>query len=79
MISDVIPWESLLNARLSMSSEYSDWPSISMKPGETTRPEALMTFFACAFTRLPIAAMRSPRIAMSPETHGLPEPSMIWP
>ncbi len=33
--SVVIPWETLLAARLSTRTLYSDWPSMSMKPGAT--------------------------------------------
>src|SRR5215472_4482529 len=39
-----MPCDSLLKERLSMSSAISDCPSMSMNPGETTRPVASTTF-----------------------------------
>src|SRR5450755_6403 len=66
-------------ARLSMSSDVSDCPSMSMNPGETMSPRASIDFFAAAPFRLPMAVMRSPVMPMSAEYQGLPEPSMIWP
>src|ERR1035441_688985 len=79
VISVVIPCDSLLNARLSISSAISDCPSISTKPGQTTRPEASITRLALAPWNLPIPAIRSPWMAKSPETHGFPAPSIILP
>src|SRR5579863_5061178 len=57
----------------------SDWPSMSMKPGATTIPCASIVFFADAPARFPIAAMRPSRMPTSPEYHGEPVPSMMWP
>src|SRR5690349_4185655 len=51
-----------------------------MKPGATTRPLASMTRRAGASSgNRPTAAMRSPRIAMSPKNQGLPVPSTTRP
>src|ERR1700677_3420199 len=48
VISVVIPCESLLNERLSISKDISDCPSMSINPGETICPVASITFLACA-------------------------------
>ncbi len=58
--SVVTPCMILLAARLSTSTLNSDWPSMSMKPGETTRLVASIRVRAVAFGRWPIAAMRPP-------------------
>ena len=39
--SVVMPCMILLATRLSRSTQYSDWPSMSMKPGATTRPRGV--------------------------------------
>src|SRR5258708_39696710 len=72
-------WDNLLNERLSMSNAVSDCPSMSINPGETTRFRASMIRSAFEPSNFPIFTMRSPRIAMSPETQGFPVPSMILP
>src|SRR5271167_1660980 len=79
VISDVMPWESLLRERLSRRRADSDWPSMSMKPGETIWPLASISRLAVALLRLPIAAMRSPWMATWAAYQGLPVPSMMWP
>ncbi|PYS95367.1 MAG: hypothetical protein DMF50_09150 [Acidobacteria bacterium] len=59
---------------------YSDCPIRSMKPGATTRPRASRVRRAPAGSRWgAMAAMRSPLMARSPSTHGLPVPSTILP
>ena len=60
VISVVMPCDNLLSERLSTSRAISDWPSMSIKPGETTRPEASIVRLALAPARLPMAAIRSP-------------------
>ena len=57
----------------------SDWPSMSMKPGATTSPLASIMRFRGAWLRLPMAAIRPPRIPMSPEYQGDPVPSTMCP
>ncbi len=48
---------------------------MSINPGATTSPRASMTRFAVTSApRWPIAAIRSPRIAMSPSNQGFPVP-----
>src|SRR5215469_14611171 len=48
-----------------------------MKPGDSTRPEALIRVFAGTLRKSPMAAMRSPEIAISPINQGAPVPSTI--
>src|ERR1700733_9849813 len=79
VISLVMPCDNLLKERLSISKDSSDCPSISMNPGLTTSPDASMTRLALAPSSVPMAAMRSPRIAISPAYHGFPVPSRMWP
>ena len=79
VISLVIPCVILLMARPSRSSGYSECPSMSIHPGETTRLVASMVSRACAPRSTPTAAIRSPRMATSPRYHGLPVPSTIIP
>ena len=79
VISVVMPWVILLAARLSTSTLYSDWPSMSMNPGATTRFVASMRRFAAAPDRFPTAAIRSPEIPTSARTHGAPVPSTTRP
>src|SRR6202035_5779282 len=56
-----------------------DWPSMSMKPGATTLPPASMVRLRGAVVRLPMAAILPSRMPTSPEYHGEPVPSMMWP
>ena len=65
VISVVTPIMTLLIARGSISRYVSDWPSMSMKPGATTRPCASIGRVAVACESLPILTMRSPLIARS--------------
>src|SRR5437879_2985122 len=58
---------------------YSDWPSMSMKPGATTWRRASMVRLRGASRRFPIAAIFPSRIPISPEYQGEPVPSMMWP
>ena len=77
--SVVTPCMILLAARLSTRTLNSDWPSMSMKPGATTSPDASMRVRAIAFERSPIAAIRSPETPTSPGYQGAPVPSTIRP
>src|SRR5580698_5988562 len=52
---------------------------MSMNPGATTFPLALMVRLRSVAERLPIAAMWPSRIPMSPEYQGEPVPSMMCP
>src|SRR5579864_5957261 len=52
---------------------------MSMKPGATTLPAASMVRLRAEAERLPMAAILPSRIPMSPEYHGEPVPSMMWP
>ena len=55
---------------------------MSMKPGATTRPRASMNFAEGAPASSPRGAMRairSPRMATSPQNQGLPLPSTMRP
>jgi hypothetical protein len=52
---------------------------MSTKPGATTRPVASTTRRALERSTVPIRTIRSPRIATSPESHGLPLPSTMRP
>src|SRR5713101_18649 len=58
---------------------YSDCPSMSMKPGATTLPRASIVRARFASLRLPMAAIFPSRIPTSPEYHGEPVPSIMWP
>ena len=82
MISVVIPWVILERQRPSCISGTiaCDW--ISMKPGQTTCPEASMTSAAAPAGICPArstAAILSPLRATSPKYQGLPEPSTMRP
>jgi hypothetical protein len=79
VISVVIPCVILLAARGSTSTLYSDCPSMSMKPGATTRRLASMRRFACVPSRRPTAAIRSPTTQTSARNHGAPVPSTTRP
>ena len=79
VISVVIPWVILLAARGSTRTLYSDWPSMSMKPGATTRPVASMRRLARAPERSPTAAIRSPITPTSARRQGAPVPSTTRP
>src|SRR5689334_19408726 len=57
----------------------SDCPSMSMKPGATTRPAASMVSAALARISDPIAAIRPSLMATSPLYQGDPVPSMMCP
>ena len=50
-----------------------------MKPGATTLPAASMVRLRGAAERLPMAAIFPSRMPRSPEYHGEPVPSMMWP
>jgi len=50
-----------------------------MKPGATTLPAASMVRWRWAAERLPMAAIFPSRMPRSPEYHGEPVPSMMWP
>ncbi len=75
VISVVTPCVIFDAARPSTSTKSSDWPSMSMKPGATTRPVTSTRVGAVARLRSPMAAMRSPEMARSARTHGAPVPS----
>ena len=77
--SVVTPWVILLAARSSTRTLNSDWPSMSMKPGDTTRLRASIVDFAWRPANWPIAVMRSPVIPTSPRYHGAPVPSTMRP
>ena len=79
VISVVMPWKIFEGRRGSTRMVSSDWPSMSMKPGATTFPAASMVRLRGAAERLPMAAIFPSRIPMSPEYHGEPVPSMMWP
>jgi hypothetical protein len=51
----------------------------AMNPGVTYLPRASMTLAAVAFLRLPIAAIRSPRMPMSVRNQGFPVSSSTRP
>src|SRR5581483_8590944 len=57
----------------------SDCPSISIKPGATTSPRASIVVPRFAWDKLPIAAIFPSRMPISPEYHGDPVPSIMWP
>src|SRR6266853_5019112 len=57
----------------------SDCPNMSIKPGATTLPWASMVRVRASPDRLPMAAIFPPRMPMSPEYQGEPDPSMMWP
>jgi hypothetical protein len=64
----------------------SDWPSISINPGATTRPAASIVcragqevFGASSGQRTPMAAMRPSRTPTSPVYQGEPVPSTTCP
>src|SRR5581483_3372370 len=57
----------------------SDCPSISIKPGATTSPRASIVVPRFAWDKLPIAAIFPSRMPISPEYHGDPVPSLMWP
>jgi len=61
----VTPWLTLGAISGAESIRRSSWVCASMKPGATIRPEASSSVPARALSSLPIAAMRSPRTAMS--------------
>jgi hypothetical protein len=50
-----------------------------MNPGATTSPCASIVRALAASRRLPMAAILPSRIPTSPEYHGEPVPSMMWP
>src|SRR5277367_6243882 len=52
---------------------------MSMNPGATTLPAASIVFLRVEVARFPMAATLPSRIPTSPEYHGDPVPSMIWP
>src|SRR5262245_56455207 len=52
---------------------------MSMKPGATTWQCASIVRSREAVARVPIAAMRPSRMPTSPEYHGDPVPSTMWP
>src|SRR5215471_17205265 len=52
---------------------------MSINPGATTFPAASIVRWRAAAERLPIAAILPSRIPISPEYHGEPVPSMMWP
>ena len=79
LISVVMPWKILDGTLGATSSVSSDWPSMSMKPGATTWPAASMDCRAATLSSRPIAAIRPPRMPMSPAYQGEPVPSMMWP
>src|ERR1700690_2721616 len=51
---------------------------MSIKPGAAVSPWASMVSLAGAPSRIPMAAMVSPLVPMSPWYHGLPDPSTMW-
>src|SRR4030081_59733 len=57
----------------------SDWPSMSIKPGATTLFLASIVLVRMVADRLPMAAIFPPRMPISPEYQGEPEPSIMWP
>src|SRR5204863_3075050 len=73
------PWVILLAARLSTRTLYSDWPSMSMKPGATTRREASIRRAVEEDDRSPTAAIRLPTIPTSARNQGAPVPSTTRP
>ena len=79
VISVVIPWKTFEGSLGFARMVRSDWPSMSMNPGATTAPAASTVRAALAPASRPIAAMRPPRIPMSPAYHGEPVPSTTWP
>src|ERR1041385_7176483 len=79
VISEVMPWKIFDGRRGSTRMGNSDWPSMSMKPGATTLPAASMVRLRGAAERLPMAEILPSRMPRSPEYHGDPVPSMMWP
>jgi hypothetical protein len=65
VISVVTPCVILLAARGSTRTLNSDCPSMSMKPGATTRFDASIVVVALRPSSSPIAEMRSPLMPMS--------------
>src|SRR5262245_12780960 len=79
VISVVMPCVILLAARLSTSTLYSDWPSMSMKPGAITSFDASMRRLAVASLSAPTATIRSPATQTSARNQGAPVPSTMRP
>jgi hypothetical protein len=77
--SSVTPCFSSPSDRPSAISDRSEWLSMLMKPGATTKPVASTTVGAFAFDSCPTAAIRSPWMATSLITPGDPLPSTIVP
>ncbi len=74
--SVVTPWRILDSARRLPHRRQSECECMSMKPGASTRPEALSTRPADSRERSPMAAMVSPRMPTSARLPALPVPSM---
>src|SRR5438445_3983627 len=79
VISVVMPWVILLAARPSTSTLYSDWPSMSMKPGAITSFEASMRRRAARPESGPMASTRAPTTHTSARNQGAPVPSTTRP
>ena len=79
VISVVTPCMIFDAARPSTRTLNSDWPSMSMNPGATTSPDASIVWRAGRPASRPIAAIRSPVMAMSPSNQGAPVPSTMRP
>src|SRR6266542_5144216 len=77
--SVVTPIISVLSAPRLASRLQSEWEWQSMNPGATILPLASISHAACAPSRLPTAATRSPSIPTSARTHGAPVPSTTLP
>src|SRR6476661_6315570 len=79
VISVVMPWK-IFDGRCGATMIVnSDCPSMSMKPGATTRPWASIVRLADAPARRPIAAIRPSRMPTSAAYQGEPVPSITWP
>ena len=78
-ISVVTPWRMSPCDRPSAISDSVAHESMFTKPGATARPRASTTVAAFALPRLPMAAMRSPRMPTSARRPGAPVPSYTVP
>ena len=75
----VTPWLAFAGISGEANKARSSWVCTSMNPGATILPDTSISRAPVDLATSPTAAMRSPTIATSARTRGLPVPSMTVP